>query len=238
MGRIYGQQVWTYLVSSAIVWFCSWLLLFVSTSIPPAIAGGVIAQVVLVMITVSSLTAVMRELPPMSEVVYASSTITGALFLQLLLLLFHLVRMSAVAGKMAATTEFLTVCAKIFFLCAFFWVQGIVIWSYFGMGPAMAKVTIVLGAVFFVVFIAMLCLKHRILKGAHLAEIRQSPSLWAEVKQGLDLLLGRSDQPDGLSTGPFADGYDQSERATAAPVPTEAASQRDAGHMVEEVASF
>ena len=40
-----GQIVWTYLLSGLIVWFCSWLLLFTHASIPPAVAGTVVAQV-------------------------------------------------------------------------------------------------------------------------------------------------------------------------------------------------
>ena len=37
--------MWTYLLSGLIVWFCSWLLLFTHASIPPAVAGTVVAQV-------------------------------------------------------------------------------------------------------------------------------------------------------------------------------------------------
>ena len=133
--RLPSQPFFTYLFSALIIWMCSWALLFISVSIAPAAA--VIAQVVLIMITNGCLSSVMGHLPNTGSLVYASAALLGSLIQQLFQLAFHLFLMSAEASKQDLLLGLLTPLGQAAFPALFLWVQGALVWAYFGLaGPA------------------------------------------------------------------------------------------------------
>jgi len=131
--RIASQLVWTYIVPAVVVWFCSWLLLFVQTSIPPALAGTVTAQVVLLLITVNQQVAVIHGLPAGTNTVYLTGCLQTSMFQQIAQLVYHLVRMAVVVAKQEVWLDYFTKMGIWVFMTTFLVSQGAVLWSYFGL---------------------------------------------------------------------------------------------------------
>jgi len=145
--RIYDQLVWTYMVSGGIVWICSWLLLFVQAYIPPAVAGTVVAQTVLILITSGQLSSILNHLPPGTESVYLSSAMTGSLICQIFQLVFHLTRQALVVDKRHFTLDSLTRWFRGLFLAQFLWAEEIIILYYFYIDTTPSIVLLILAIV-------------------------------------------------------------------------------------------
>lgn len=125
-----------YIGSGLIVWLCSWLLFFVSYGIPPAVAGAVIAQVVLVMITNNLQASIIKILPAGTSTCYLQSAITSTLALQMFQLTFHLARMGLVQSKLDSWLKFISITARWAFLFLFVLLEGICLISYFSFSDA------------------------------------------------------------------------------------------------------
>jgi len=94
--------------------FDSYSLLYLSLDIPPAIPGGVLTQVILLMLTSRNLAAVVSALPSYEsgDTPFFATVLQGLLLLHMFQLFVHLRRMYLHVQKMLPLEEFYTVASR------------------------------------------------------------------------------------------------------------------------------
>merc|ERR1739848_766758 len=101
------------------------MLFFVNTNIPPAVAGVVIAQVVLIMVTNNINSAILGHLPAGANSCFLSSFVPGSLSCQMVQLVAHMCRMHMIHHQVPTQLRFITVGSRMFFTWLFILVEGV-----------------------------------------------------------------------------------------------------------------
>ena len=121
-----------YGITSIIIYACAWGLLFVDTRIAPAVAGVVTAQVVLLIIANNLAATMERALPAGTEGTFLGTFLKVTVYLQILHLLVHLVRMKMTPDKdsrLVVFSRIARICTITLFICIMSLISLVDLWD-------------------------------------------------------------------------------------------------------------
>jgi len=167
-----AEIVWSVMIPVFLVWLCSFLLFWIEVRVPPAAAGAVIGQIVLILITSNQLSASISRLPSSLGTCYLTIYIAIIMFVQVLQLLAHLLRVIMVYQKLFGTLDLMTIIFRYTALSVQMIAQPISALSFFPDSTAWSISVLVLG-----VMVAILGVLHTRLYQKRLQKAENEDSL-------------------------------------------------------------
>jgi len=132
-----GSVFYSYGITGIIVWFCSWTMFFIATGNPPALAGVVVAQIVLIMITNNLSSQIIDELPAGTSTVFMEAYLYSFMLVQILQLCAHCLRQHLVTDKLPNKLRFYTIFNRYVFPALALIGETVVLWTYDNNGEAL-----------------------------------------------------------------------------------------------------